>query len=370
MIHFVHLFLVLPVLGRMLRDAMAKWHIAGGDWFHRQPPLPTVNGLRSTGPRTPKNRKKKPAKEGDESGGPSTPQSATNDAVETTPIKENGIDGYVNGDSLDADHVTEPGDRGNRTTRLLDCGRLLRLSETRMSADDLHMFQTHWQSSMPVLVTRPRSWFRADIWRPATLARCGGSPAVDGVTGVDVPAARFWDQFEHGLKSASGLRLKDWPCPDDLLAFTAHLRDLDEHLPLPEYTRTAGPLHLVSHVPEYFVRPELSVLRLHAGQSSTVCGQVAPLTKLRVDAVDNVSAVVYVAEKDNESHKHGSYNILDVTVFFHAKFYLLFAHVFVCKIALANKSCMRVCSCVLLACCCSVIIKQYDMQFIYVPVYF
>jgi len=289
----------------MLHDVMAKWHIAGGDWFHRQPPLPIVNGLRSTGPRTPKNRKKRQAKEGDESAGPSTPQSSTNEASESTPNKENGIDGYVNGDSLDVDDASEPADHGSRTTRLLDHGRLLRLSETRITTEDLHMFQQHWQSSLPVLVTRPRSWFRSDIWRPAALARCGGSPAVDGVTGVDVPAARFWDQFEHGLKSASGLRLKDWPCADDLLAFTAHLRDLDEHLPLPEYTRTAGALHLVSHVPEYFVRPELSVLRLHAGQSSTVCGQVAPLTKLRVDAVDNVSAVVYVNEKDDESQKHG-----------------------------------------------------------------
>lgn len=201
------------------------------------------------------------------------------------------------------------GGSGSRSsTRLLDHGRLLRLSETRISItpEDLTTFQQHWQGSLPVLVTRPRSWFRSDIWRPATLARCGGSPAVDGVTGVDVPAARFWDQFEHGLKTASGLRLKDWPTADDLLAFTAHLRDLDEHLPLPEYTRTTGALHLVSHVPEYFVRPELSALRLNAGQSSTVCGQVAPLTKLRVDAVDNVTAVVYVSDKDDEpTQKHG-----------------------------------------------------------------
>ena len=301
----IYCSVAFPVLGRMLHDVMAKWHIAGGDWFHRQPPLPTVNGLRSTGPRTPKSRKKKLAKEDDESVGPSTPQSSTNEAAETTPKKENGIDGYVNGDSLDVDDAGEPGERGSHSTRLLDHGRLLRLSETRMTSDDLHMFQQHWQNSMPILVTRPRSWFRSDIWRPATLARCGGSPAVDGITGVDVPAARFWDQFEHGLKSASGLRLKDWPCPDDLLAFTAHLRDLDEHLPLPEYTRTTGALHLVSHVPEYFVRPELSILRLHAGQSSTVCGQVAPLKTLRVDAVDNVSAVVYVNEREDESHKHG-----------------------------------------------------------------
>ena len=301
----------------MLRDVMAKWHIAGGDWFHRQPPLPAVNGLRSTWPRTPKNRKKKPtAKEDDESATAraSTPTgegSAAAAAAETTQAssRENGgVDGYVNGDSGDgADECSDAAtDRpGRATTRLLDNGRLLRLSETRITADDLAAFRQHWQSSMPVLVTRPRSWFRADIWRPATLARCGGSPAVDGVTGVDVPAARFWDQFEHGLKGAANLRLKDWPCPDDLLAFTAHLRDLDEHLPLPDYTRTTGPLHLISHVPEYFVRPELSVLRLHAGQSSTVCGQVAPLTKLRVDAVDNVSAAVYVSEKEDETHKHG-----------------------------------------------------------------
>jgi len=290
----------------MLHDVMAKWHIAGGDWFHRQPPLPIVNGLRSTGPRTPKNRKKKLAKEDDGSVGPSMPQSSMNEASEMNPSKENGIDGYVNGDSLDVDDCGELGDPGScSTTKLIDHGRLLHLSETQITPEDMHMFQRHWQSSMPVLVTRPRSWFRSDIWRPSTLARCGGSPAVDGVTGVDVPAARFWDQFEHGLKSASGFRLKDWPCADDLLAFTAHLRDLDEHLPLPEYTHTTGALHLVSHVPEYFVRPELSVLRLHAGQSSTVCGQVAPLTKLRVDVVDNVSAAVYVIEKDDDSHKHG-----------------------------------------------------------------
>jgi len=104
---------------------------------------------------------------------------------------------------------------------------------------------------------------------------------------------------------------KDWPCADDLLAFTAHLRDLDERLPLPEYTRTAGSLHLVSHIPEYFVRPELSVLRLHAGQSSTVCGQVAALTRLRVDVVDHVSAAVYVAEKE-EHDKHGSPHCLNL----------------------------------------------------------
>ena len=107
---------------------------------------------------------------------------------------------------------------------------------------------------------------------------------------------------------------KDWPCADDLLAFTAHLRDLDERLPLPEYTRTTGALHLVSHIPEYFVRPELSVLRLHAGQSSTLCGQVAALTRLRVDVVDHVSAAVYVAEKD-EHHKHGPPHCLNLVHF-------------------------------------------------------
>jgi len=107
-----------------------------------------------------------------------------------------------------------------------------------------------------------------------------------------------------GLLWAVLLLSQDWPCADDLLAFTAHLRDLDDRLPLPDYTRTSGALHLVSHIPEYFVRPELSVLRLLAGQSSTVCGQVAPLTKLKLDVVDSATAVVYVSEKD-ESHKHG-----------------------------------------------------------------
>jgi len=95
----------------MLRDVMAKWHIAGGDWFHRQPPLPAVNGLRiAGGPRTPKNRKRKAAKDDDDTAavvGPATPRSSTNEAL-SEPNKENGgVDGYVNGDSLDVDDASE-----------------------------------------------------------------------------------------------------------------------------------------------------------------------------------------------------------------------------------------------------------------------
>lgn len=206
----------------MLHDVMAKWHIAGGDWFHRQPPLPAVNGLRAAGSRASKNRKKKGAKEPQDddapaaaapaaAAGPSTPASTSE--VSAGDVATAGAEGgYVNGEGLDVT-PDEPGETtaadragGGGTTKLLDHGRLLRLAAA--SLEDLDVFHQHWQGSLPVLVTRPRSWFRSDIWRPSTLARCGGSPAVDGVTGVDVPAARFWDQFEHGLRGAANLRLK------------------------------------------------------------------------------------------------------------------------------------------------------------------
>ena len=107
--------------------------------------------FRSTGggPRISKNRKKKQTpKDDDELTGPSTPQSTneTTSEVATAAGKENGLDGYVNGDGLDVDEVGEAADRAPGA-KLLDHGRLLRLSG---SSEDLAAFHQHWQSSLPV----------------------------------------------------------------------------------------------------------------------------------------------------------------------------------------------------------------------------
>jgi lysine-specific demethylase 3 len=167
-----------------------------------------------------------------------------------------------------------------------------------LNGDDLIAFRQHWQKALPVLVSRPDVWYRADIWRPSALARCPGSPALDVKNGLDIPAGQYWDQFERLSKcpvvSSSSVCAKDWPSPDDLLAFSTHLRDLDAGLPFPEYTRFGGALHSMSHLPEYFVRPELSTLRI-LGHGSSVSGHVTACSKLRMDSADTVNTTVFVS---------------------------------------------------------------------------
>ena len=287
----------------MLIDTINKWHIRsltskstenGGTGFNQV--LPSVNGVRTNSSKTAKSRKKKVSKEDGDS-------TSSNTSSAEPRVKENGsssMDGrngfdmelndYHSDDSLETSRCS--------TSKLLDSGRLLRVTVSVLNGDDLTAFRQHWQKALPVLVSRPDVWYRTDIWRPSALARCPGSPALDVKNGSDILAAQYWDQFErlgkYPVVASSSVCSKDWPSPDDLLAFSMHLRDLDAGLPFPEYTRFGGALHSMSHLPEYFVRPELSTLRI-LGHGSSVNGYVTACSKLRMDSADTVNATVFVS---------------------------------------------------------------------------
>lgn len=301
------MFVVLTVVLRMLNDVVAKWHIrsaskpltenGGGVLNHVQP----VNGVRTnSSSKAVKSRKKKATKDDGDSTGSSTPSSVTSSSESR--VKENGAD-RCNGFDIDDDHSMDSIDKLSDTSRaaskLLDSGRLLRVTAQVLNGEDLTAFQQHWQKALPVIVSRSDTWYRADIWRPSALARCGGYPALDGSNGTEIPASRYWDQFDRVGKwtansGTSSICSKDWPSPDDLSAFTTHLRDLDAGLPLPDYTRFGGALHSMSHLPEYFVRPDLSTLRIH-GHGSSVSGYLTPCSRLRVDSADTVNTAVFVS---------------------------------------------------------------------------
>jgi len=293
----------------MLIDMINKWHIRsvgskstenGGISFNQA--LPSVNGVRPNNSKAAKSRKKKVSKE-------DTDSTCSSNASSSEPrVRENGnssLDGrngfdmelndYHSDDSLETSRCS--------TSKLLDGGRLLRVTVSVLNGDDLTAFRQHWQKALPVLVSRPDAWYRADIWRPSALSRCPGSPAVDVKAGSDIPASQYWDQFErlgkYPVVASSSVCSKDWPSPDDLLAFSTHLRDLDAGLPFPEYTRFGGALHSMSHLPEYFVRPELSTLRI-LGHGSSVNGFVTACSKLRMDSADTVNTAVFVSGESED----------------------------------------------------------------------
>lgn len=220
--------------------------------------------------------------------------------------RSNGVGVYdldLDGDDDDTGPLGLVGCGRSLTTSVLDAGRLLRVTTSTLDGDDLAAFRRHWQQALPVVVSLPDIWYRADIWRPSALARCGGSPATDPHNGLDVAASRYWDQFDRPVpssktpsSSSSSSCSKDWPSADDLSAFTTHLRDLDAGLPLPDYTRLGGVMHCVSHLPEYFVRPELSTLRI-VGLGASACGYVSQCSRLRIDMADTVNTAVFVNDE-------------------------------------------------------------------------
>jgi lysine-specific demethylase 3 len=70
-----------------------------------------------------------------------------------------------------------------------------------------------------------------------------------------------------------------------------------------EYTLPTGPFNLVSHLPEFFGRPELAV-RIHAGYGSAQHPANVAFSKLRAHTADCVNVLMYVeapaSEADNQ----------------------------------------------------------------------
>ncbi|KAG1972274.1 putative JmjC domain-containing histone demethylation protein 2C [Pimephales promelas] len=169
------------------------------------------------------------------------------------------------------------------------------------------LFKENWTQEQPVLVSGLHKSLNANLWKPEHFSHEFSSLHSDlyncrdgSVTNSKVK--EFWDGFEDVSKrpkSAKGesvvYRLKDWPSGEEFLALMpARYHDVMKSLPVPEYTDPEAHLNLASHLPSFFIRPDLGP-RLCCAHGITACPeQDFGTSNLHVEISDTMSILVYV----------------------------------------------------------------------------
>ncbi|XP_031668940.1 probable JmjC domain-containing histone demethylation protein 2C isoform X3 [Oncorhynchus kisutch] len=184
--------------------------------------------------------------------------------------------------------------------------RLLWLKDHRHPGN-CKLFRECWRQGQPVLVTGLHKPLNAALWKADSfnlefadhqgdLLNCkDGLVSNSGIN-------EFWDGFEDLTKrpkSKDGdtvvYRLKDWPSGEEFMALMpSRYDDLMRNLPLPEYCDPEGNLNLASHLPSFFVRPDLGPRLCCAYGVAASQEQDFGTANLHREVSDIVSVLVYV----------------------------------------------------------------------------
>uniref|UniRef100_A0A673HV78 Probable JmjC domain-containing histone demethylation protein 2C n=1 Tax=Sinocyclocheilus rhinocerous TaxID=307959 RepID=A0A673HV78_9TELE len=184
--------------------------------------------------------------------------------------------------------------------------RLLWLKDHRHQGNQ-RLFKENWTQEQPVLVSGLHKSLNPNLWKPEHFSREFSSLHSDlyncrdgSVT--DSKVKEFWDGFEDVSKRPKSdkgesvvYRLKDWPSGEEFLALMpARYHDVMKSLPVPEYTDPEAHLNLASHLPSFFIRPDLGP-RLCCAHGVTTCPeQDFGTSNLHVEISDSMSILVYV----------------------------------------------------------------------------
>uniref|UniRef100_A0A671SK64 Probable JmjC domain-containing histone demethylation protein 2C n=1 Tax=Sinocyclocheilus anshuiensis TaxID=1608454 RepID=A0A671SK64_9TELE len=184
--------------------------------------------------------------------------------------------------------------------------RLLWLKDHRNS-NNWKLFRECWIQGQPVLVSGVHKKLNASLWKAESfnqefadhqgdLLNC-----KDGVMS-NSGVKEFWDGFEDLTKrpkSKDGetvvYRLKDWPSGEEFMALMpSRYDDLMKNLPMPEYSDPEGNLNLASHLPSFFVRPDLGPRLCCAYGVAASQEQDFGTANLHMEVSDIISVLVYV----------------------------------------------------------------------------
>uniref|UniRef100_A0A8C1JWE4 Probable JmjC domain-containing histone demethylation protein 2C n=1 Tax=Cyprinus carpio TaxID=7962 RepID=A0A8C1JWE4_CYPCA len=184
--------------------------------------------------------------------------------------------------------------------------RLLWLKDHRNS-NNWKLFRECWRQGQPVLVSGVHKKLNASLWKAESfnqefadhqgdLLNC-----KDGVMS-NSGVKEFWDGFEDLTKrpkSKDGetvvYRLKDWPSGEEFMALMpSRYDDLMKNLPMPEYSDPEGNLNLASHLPSFFVRPDLGPRLCCAYGVAASQEQDFGTANLHMEVSDIISVLVYV----------------------------------------------------------------------------
>ncbi|XP_052466860.1 probable JmjC domain-containing histone demethylation protein 2C isoform X2 [Carassius gibelio] len=188
---------------------------------------------------------------------------------------------------------------------LYEC-RLLWLKDHNNS-NNWKLFRECWRQGQPVLVSGVHKKLNASLWKAESfnqefadhqgdLLNC-----KDGVMS-NSGVKEFWDGFEDLTKrpkSKDGetvvYRLKDWPSGEEFMALMpSRYDDLMKNLPMPEYSDPEGNLNLASHLPSFFVRPDLGPRLCCAYGVASSQEQDFGTANLHMEVSDIISVLVYV----------------------------------------------------------------------------
>lgn len=184
--------------------------------------------------------------------------------------------------------------------------QLLWLKDHR-NQNNWKLFRECWKQGQPVLVSGIHKRLNASLWKADSFNQEFADHQGDLLNCKDQVVSNsgikeFWDGFEDLTKrpkSKDGepmvYRLKDWPSGEEFMALMpSRYDDLMKNLPLPEYSDPEGNLNLASHLPSFFVRPDLGPRLCCAYGVAASQDQDFGTANLHVEVSDVVSVLVYV----------------------------------------------------------------------------
>ncbi|KAG8008895.1 putative JmjC domain-containing histone demethylation protein 2C [Nibea albiflora] len=184
--------------------------------------------------------------------------------------------------------------------------RLLWLKDHR-NQNNWKLFRECWKQGQPVLVSGIHKRLNPSLWKADSFNQEFADHQGDLLNCKDQVVSNsgikeFWDGFEDITKrpkSKDGepmvYRLKDWPSGEEFMALMpSRYDDLMKNLPLPEYSDPEGSLNLASHLPSFFVRPDLGPRLCCAYGVAASQDQDFGTANLHVEVSDVVSVLVYV----------------------------------------------------------------------------
>ncbi|KAM6186620.1 putative JmjC domain-containing histone demethylation protein 2C isoform 2-T2 [Rhynchocyon petersi] len=187
------------------------------------------------------------------------------------------------------------------------CERHILWLKDYKNSNNWKLFKECWKQGQPALVSGVHKKMNISLWKADLIGLDFGDHQADLLNCKDsiisnANVKEFWDGFEDVSKrhkTPSGetvvLKLKDCPSGEDFKTMMpARYEDLLKSLPLPEYCNPEGRFNLASHLPGFFVRPDLGPRLCSAYGVAAAKDHDIGTTNLHVEVSDVVNILVYV----------------------------------------------------------------------------
>ncbi|XP_027629878.1 probable JmjC domain-containing histone demethylation protein 2C isoform X3 [Tupaia chinensis] len=175
------------------------------------------------------------------------------------------------------------------------------------NSNNWKLFKECWKQGQPAVVSGMHKKMNISLWKAESISLDFGDHQADLLNCKDsiisnANVKEFWDGFEEVSKrqrTKSGetvvLKLKDCPSGEDFKnMMPARYEDLLKSLPLPEYCNPEGKFNLASHLPGFFVRPDLGPRLCSAYGVAAAKDHDIGTTNLHIEVSDVVNILVYV----------------------------------------------------------------------------